>query len=247
MSSLIIITFIVFLVKFIIDLFPRSYSRPNSEMISNEQVANNVKENIRTQLISYNHLYLVDSLRNIYLLPVSQIKLEDPEELRVSYLKVPNYSYYMNSKQFNNMVIVNLNEQKNKILFKNRTCIVDYHIFSLNTKKYLFMLICNKDTNKDMILNERDLLELYLYDFENEKIEILSEKPDYILDLDFINRRNQVMVTIGIDRDNDNIFNRKYEPVILKRIDIESKEIVELMDEEVNDTLQGILDGINSN
>lgn len=248
MSSFIIIAFIFLLIKLIAELIPRNYNRPDYEMISNELTAENAEENIRTQIISYDQLTLVDSLRNIYIMPVSQLKLEKPEELTVAYCQIPDFSYYYRSGSlFNNMIVVNLNMQKSRILFHKRICIVDYRILKIDSKKYLFMLACNTDTNKDNLIDGKDLLELYLYDFEKENIEILSKKPEHILDLDFITPRNQVLVTIGIDRNKDKIFNRQYEPLILKRIDLKTKEIVEILDEEVTNDLQSILDGATNN
>ncbi len=248
MASILILISIILGIVLIVEAWPRTYSRPDTGMISNEEVNENVNENLRTQLISYNNMTLIDSTKNIYIMPVSQLKLDTPEEIpkaEMLYISIPQKPlYYRSGRLFNNIVVLDLKNNINSIIFNQRICIVDYHIFNTNSKNFLFMLVCKKDTNGDKILNQEDLLELLLYDFDNKKVDLLSKKAQHILDLDFINQRNQVVVSIGLDRNDDNIFDRKYEPVILKRIDIESRKIVELLDGKVSDNLQSILDGV---
>lgn len=107
------------------------------------------------------------------------------------------------------------------------------------------MLICRNDTNEDNILNGKDKLELYLYDIETERLEVISEKPEHILNLDYIDKRDQIFLTIGIDRNGDNIFDRRYEPVLIQKVDIPSKSIINILSEQETEKLQRVLDGFN--
>ena len=248
MSSLIIVTVLILLVRIIIDMWPRSYNIPDSDIISNEQVAENLRDSLRTQIISFNQITLIDSASNIYLIPVSQKGLENPEKIPSTEMKMQilDYSYYYRGGNlYNNLIVVDLKNKTNDIIFNSRISIVDYHIFNINNHKYILMLICRNDTNKDNILDGKDLLDLYLYDFGTKKLEIISEKAEHILDLDYIDKRDQVFITIGIDRNKDNIYNRKYEPVEIQKVDISSKSITNVLGEKETEKLQRILDGLN--
>ncbi len=255
MASLLIITLIFVLIQIISELIPTKYPQPDNSIVSSEKANELVQQKKRSHVIKFDSIVLVDSLTSLYIIPISQIKLEELDDLpspsqtslNIEAIKImdPDFSYYLGSGIINNIVIVDMKNEAKKIIYNNRTCIVEYNIFNINNRKVLFLLVCKTDTNNDGELNERDLLELEVYDFSNNSLSKISDKPQHIIDIDIVQKTKEIILTVGIDKNNDNKFDRSKEPVILEKVNLNTYKIEELLSTIITDKLQFILDGIN--
>ena len=142
------------------------------------------------------------------------------------------------------------------MIFKNRVCIIDHELFSYKKMKYLLLVIADSDSNNDNVLNRKDLLNIYMYNIQTNKLTCITESAIHIIDLIKPSTRlyalsgsrkketsNEIFVKIGYDKNSDGIFNAVEEPVFLKRIDIDRNKLTSIMNQSVNEELQSILDG----
>ena len=257
MASLLIVTFIVIIVQIIIDMLFNKYQPHDDAIYSNEKSHELVNQNKRSHVISYNKMVLVDSLRSIYIIPITQIELKDfedlppPSPISPSRPSVPmaleimdiDYPYYMGSGIQNNIVIVDMKNETRRILYEKRICIVNYKIFEINDRKILFLIVCRTDTNNDGKLDENDLLELEAYDFLNNSLDKISKNPQHITRLDIVQETKEVILTMGIDKNGDNKFDSNSEPVRLYKVNFSNLSIERLLSTPLTTKLQSILDG----
>ena len=103
----------------------------------------------------------------------------------------------------------------------------------------MFLLLCNKDTNNDGKLNENDLLEIDLYDFNSSTMKRISKSPQHITKIDIIEKTKDVILTVEID-------NRNEEQVILKRFNIDKLVFEDIIKPEIINELQKIFDSIKN-
>ena len=266
--ALVIIVFLSFIM--IKDIFnDNEYSEigyPDNSLISEEKAKKLINKNLRENIISINSINLIDSLKTLYYAPVSQLRLKKPEEAAdIDYETfgvsgeepmVPDYSYYHSSSSSNNIILINIKEKDSRIIFKKRVCIIDHELYSFKDKKYLLLVIADNDTNNDKLIDRKDLLDIYVYDVFDYKLLRITKSSLHIIDLInpsplFFNRwsdknretSNEIFVKIGYDKNSDGYYNADNEPVLIKRVDLLERKLVNILDQDMQSQLQSILDG----
>lgn len=100
-------------------------------ILSDEKIEGLQKENKREQVISYQTPKLIDTLNQVYIIPVSHKFLHEPEEIDTKILGLLNTSngYESNSDKrysrsyygdFNNIIVYNQKSENTKKLFDKR-------------------------------------------------------------------------------------------------------------------------------
>jgi len=145
----------------------------NTGILSNEETSRLQKDSLRKQIISFNEINIIDSAKQLYLLPVTQADLLDYEHSSelLGLVNTYNRGKFRNVYGFdNNLVICDLLNEKSKIIFDTRVSISNYLVHKSNQKKYLIIKASRIDTNHDKYLNSNDLQELFIYDIELQEL-----------------------------------------------------------------------------
>jgi hypothetical protein len=119
---------------------------------------------LREQEISFEPPTLIDSTLELYIIPISQLNLNEEEYIQNEVLFDKFSSGDRRSKmrieyrgRFNNIILYNKPLQTKKAVFKQKVSINFFRNYKLNNNKFLLLEGANQDTNKDNLLNEEDL------------------------------------------------------------------------------------------
>ncbi|MFK7946060.1 MAG: hypothetical protein AB8G11_00605 [Saprospiraceae bacterium] len=224
------------------------YVEPISEIGTDELL----KDSLRSQIISFDEMLLLDSATKTYLLPITQENLEEVERVSNNgLLGLTNSSSYNSYKikydgyqLYNNLVVYNGLNAESKILFKDKVAIIIESILLYDDKKYVFLLVSTKDTNKDKVLDNNDLQDLYVYTVQSEKLQKI-EKDDATIILNIRKDvvTNSIIVRYGFDRNKNGAFESTYEPAAYKLFDIETMTMKNIVPSNQINELQKILQG----
>jgi hypothetical protein len=253
-GSLAIILIAILIFWAITEIINNSFYRRNNEVeiISNEKAKENFENNIRTQQVSFENLQLVDTINNIYLIPVSQTSLKLAEfiskkeksngELGLLSISGGRSDFYFDNHSFNNALIYDAKDASIQKLFDSRISINRINIEKIAGKSYVLIAATDKDTNKDGILNVEDFKTLYIYSTASKALtEIKSENTDFV-EYTILSEKEQLIINFGLDKNK----NGKYEwnePMIMKGYSIINKKLTEVIAPELINELQYTLDG----
>ena len=154
-----------------------------------------------------------------------------------------SYGYYSGYENMNNILIFNSKDEVSYPVFDRRVSIIDYIVYSIANKKYLFLVLCENDSNNDGYLNKNDLLSLYSYDIYSKEMKRINKKDEFILHSYRLENSDKIIIEIGIDRNNDNKFIPENEPMVFKQFNIITHDYTQLINNEIIQNLQNILDG----
>ncbi len=231
------------------DLFRRDNYYTNNGIIATEETDQLVQDSLRKQVISFKDIQIIDSLTQTYLLPVTQANLADAEYAYNSVALMNTKSigksyekYYGNI--YNNLVLYNANDQSSEILFKERISIENFLIHEEGGLKYIVIPACNIDSNKDKFLNDDDLQELFIYDYQRKLLKKIEAQENYTTLRAFQpSQSNDLIVHFGIDRNKNGIFERAKEPMIFYKVNLEDMRLEEFVNEQEITKLQQLLEG----
>ena|GEM_PF-3126432 len=234
-----------------------------SDLISREKADANLKSGIEEQIIVYNELIVIDSVKQIYIIPVTQKTLGDiesgnrdrsgygtsggsgdPRNRPVNTFR-PYYfgSIHSYNGIFNNLIMYDSKNNFSECLFNTRIALIDFVPVILNNKRKLFILASTDDTNKDSVINKDDLITPFLYDFEKREIEKLEEKNRLILDYKYIRETEDVFLSVAIDKNGNNTFDFKNEPNVLEKYDKNLNKFVPVVNDSLSTVLQNLVNG----
>lgn len=227
----------------------RSSNNDYNGILAIEETNQLLQDSLRKQIISFNKIQVVDSVAQIYLLPVTQANLADAEStngvLGLLDSKSTGKSYerfYGNI--YNNLIIYDLTNATTKMVFDKRISIEDFIIHKNNKDTYIVIPGCSIDSNDDKFLNSEDLQELFIYDLKNDTLSKIRAMENYTTIRAFqAPMSNELVVHFGIDRNKNGVFERSKEPMIYYYIDFENMEIKEFVSVSQIQELQNLLEG----
>ena len=239
---------VIALIAFLIEI--SSYGRYDYEdegILATEQTEELLKDSLRRQIISFDQIFVIDSVSQTYLLPVSQANLTSPE-LANDLLGLTNSYETKYSKSYlniyNNLLIHNTLVDSTKLIFKDRISIGDFGYHTINEQKYLWITGCSVDSNQDKMLDEDDLQELFIYDIANEELTKIATNENYTtLRVYQPAKSTDIIVHFGIDRNENGIFESRREPMAFYKLDLVEKELQPFADQAQINQLQRLLEG----
>ena len=231
-----------------------SYTDNNSTVDNTLQVTDSMKQDnskIR-QLASYLEPELADSLNNIYIIPVTQKTLEHPvedtniaKEQMLKFNRLGSYSStyeYGEGDSYNNIIIYRKNQALKKPLFDFRINITRFYVQTTNNRKYLFVAGTKGDTNKDGSYSNDDLLNLYLYDLEDDYLKTISVDHATFMDAQNLYQTDEMVLSFGLDINMDGSFDISREPKHLKMYSITRDELTDFIPPQMNEVIQKMVD-----
>lgn len=230
------------------------YEEEESGILSEEKIQELQKEEKREQLISYQLPRLVDTINQIYIVPISHKSLEYAESYQedgvlglVSMEYKPSQSDRRYSRRhygkFNNIVLYDYKSGKTEKLFDERLNFENIHIEYFEDDILLVVQAAHMDTYKDQVINLEDLKSLYIYSLSQRKLKLIREKNIDVADYRFVSSSKDFHVTLGTDRNGDGYFDDYREPATFMKYDYENEALIQVISKDLELELQAKLDG----
>lgn len=226
----------------------RSYSRDNRNSgITLDTLRNKNLEILRDQEITFNNARLVDSLKSIYIVPVSSVNLELPEKVSTG-----TNLFFDNSTKFNvdysgtfhyhNLIIYSPLTGEKRILFERKLSFRYFETFTIKDKHYVIFLGTQRDSNNDNKLNHRDLQDFFIYDITSQKTYTYSFPNSSAQEYQLIFGADILFLYFSIDKNLNGAFDYEREPNYIKQVSLVNFEIHDFLDTQQIQKLQKTID-----
>ncbi len=245
----------ILLLSFAISELFRSFRNNDNDngILSSDKIEELQKENKRQQIVSYELPKLVDTLNLVYMIPVSQKTLNEPENIDEGILGLLDTYGEVESRgkryskryygSFNNLLIYNYKDQALQKLFNKRVNFGEIRTEYFESDVLILFEASSKDTFKDGVINLQDYKSLYLYSLDNKELkEIRMDNAD-ISNYSFIPNTKDLLVQFGLDQNGDGKYDYYNEPSVVRKFDFKSGALVEIVDGEIKESLQKKLEG----
>lgn len=204
-------------------------------------------EIIRTQAITFNSEYQLDTAIAMYLIPVSQVNLEKEERMKLEggsgfEYTSSDYGYGYHHGLYNNFVLFNGDTGQKIKLFNEKVAISDWSYLKFNETEVLLFIGTKTDFNHDNLLDEKDYQGLFTYYMEDEQMIEYNFGHKTVLEFERMKKTGLVSIKLGIDKNGDFEFDRSTEPLEIMVLNAKSKEIDELISAEMKAEIQQIVD-----
>lgn len=231
------------------ELRPSPYNYPNG-LIAEDQAQKFLKESHKKQLISYESPKLLDSLKSIYFIPVSQTglvsMLKEEAEMN-SILNRTSASYHYESARhfgdYNNILIYDSQKDSSHILFEDRLNFNVINQIYVEDDILLSLKAANTDTDSSGIMDMQDLLHLYVYSLETKQMRVVGQKNSTVLNYAIINESKDLIIQFGKDYNEDGNYDSQEEPSYVMRYYYKTRQLVPVITENLSLKLQQQLQG----
>ncbi len=214
-----------------------------------ESLGNGQERVIRDQALSFGRPRLIDTLGAVYIIPVSQVNLENSEEVLLAkeeFGLLNTFSkgsrYYHFEGYFNNVICYDQKTDERYPLFKEQIVITEFEAHQIGGHFYLFLQGASRDSNQDKKLDEKDLKALYIYDFDKNELDRYGYEH---MGLDWYyltNDMTELMMAYAQDSNEDGIIDRYQEPSIIKKMNLNMRKVEDLIDNDLKLELQQLID-----
>ncbi|MBS2209876.1 hypothetical protein KEM09_00565 [Carboxylicivirga mesophila] len=236
---------------FISDLLPRQRV-DNNTLVADDKAEQLVANNLRKHLVSFDAPHLVDTAALLYIIPVKTKQLSRPEDIGEGVMnmyeeegsfrssKWGKRTYYYDA--FNNLLVYDGQADTTHKILDERVVGTDLTYNYMEKDVLLIFNIVDSDTNNDGEISEEDLSTLHIYSVGNQKLMPLPVSSTTVLNYERVPDKHQLMVTLGVDRNNDGRFDYKNEPTTIVCFDWEHNRVNTIISEELKSELQQIID-----
>jgi len=230
-----------------------SYDDIETGILSDDKIEKLQKENKREQVISYQNPKLIDTINSIYIIPVSHKNLNEAENINglLNIRKTSSSSYESNDSRYsrqyygayNNLIIYNQQNDLTNKLFDKRVNFnnIDSEYFS--DEILLLFKVAEKDTYKNGVINLSDFKSLYIYSLNKKELKKIENSEMDIVSYKFLNESKDLIISFGIDKNNDGKFEDLNEPTIIKKYNYKTGKLTDIIGEKTNSELQKMLEG----
>ncbi len=257
-STLAAVLLIVFIISFIVETWPRgTYDNSPQGLLADEQVSALADENLRKQVLSYETPWLIDSLKSIYIIPVSIRTLNKPEETTppdVYYDLLdmhPSHSRGKISKDriefyrtnYVNLIVYDAPRDKTTSLFNQRVIVGDIQPYYFKDEILLIFYAATKDTNQNGIIDLTDLRSLYIYSFETGELRTFSDGENQAIDYQFIEQTKNLLVKYKLSQYKKEQFGYEQVPNKIMKYNFETQELTPIIPTDIEQKMQGLVEG----
>lgn len=228
--------------------YNRNYPPYEPGIISEETADSLIFEKKRDQILTFDQFQLIDTLKNVYLIPVGQRNLNESESTGDLLGLVNVYTRGYDEGRFkygiiyNNLILFEPQIDKSTLIFDRRISISDYTFVDFHS--CLIIQGAEIDSNKDGYIDGYDVQQLYLYDLEERKLDLIKSNENLSL-LQFaagIEQREMVF-QFGQDRDKNGEFEDSFEPKVFFKLNMEKKKLQPVISKEQLNQIQKLLEG----
>jgi hypothetical protein len=240
---------LISLAVFISDIWPGGRNIQDG-LLSDEQAAGLQQENKRKQIVSYGMPDLIDTVNLVYIVPVAAQTLERPEGTVPEALDLyPSSSfgkterYYYSSPRFTNLLVYDSKNETAEQLFSQRVLAGMYHPAYFQDDILLLFLFADKDTNNDGAINLDDYTALGIYSFRNKELLRVAREGCTVCAYNFIEGSKDLLVMFGSDKDKNGQYNESKEPSFVMHYHCQTRQLTDIVPEEMQDNLQRLVEG----
>lgn len=241
------------------DAYRRWTRPPRDEVVSTDRAERLARDKKRLNLVSTNHAELIDASRALYLVPISQKRLREPESYETGQVTVSqmtaarsrqqetapewrSYQVAQGGGSYNNLVLYRRSTGERTVLFDERVGVTEWLVVNDPTSYSLFVLLAPTDTNDDGVLQRDDRRTLLEYRLDTGEKRVLTDSSRHIRRVDYQPRDQTLFVTLGVDHDGDGTFQPDTEPTRLHRVDRAAGTLRPVVPDSTRTRLQSILD-----
>lgn len=221
-------------------------------IVSEETTDSLLAEEVRRQIITFNQIELIDSINQVYLIPVSHRNLERDESTG-DILGLTNIykggdefesKRYKSGVNYNNLIVYHSIEGVSKVIFENRISISDYLFIENKGIQYVVIRGTNEDSNKDGYVDSYDLQKIIVYDIrKGEVLEIKAKDGLSYINFADIKSDQELFIQFGVDRNKNGEYEIEFEPKIYYKLDLPEGSLTPIVTEEQINSLQKLLEG----
>ncbi|OGJ84487.1 MAG: hypothetical protein A2268_10870 [Candidatus Raymondbacteria bacterium RifOxyA12_full_50_37] len=240
------------------DFIPRSHNQ--NAVISSDKVAALSADNKFQKILDFNLPIELDSTKGYYLFSIDQKTLHEPKQFKRGETVSDYYEsmplgggvgsraalskkiYFGN---FNNFIFSENCNSNFRLLFQFRVSANRVEYFTLPSSPLLIMRGASIDTDKDGVLTQRDMQELYIYNILKDTLVMVQNANSTIIDFKYLHHINKFIIKYGVDDNNDGTFNYLSEPSVLKSYDFTSNKLESILDSSTVNHAFEILAGKN--
>tara|TARA_R110002049_G_scaffold154302_1_gene318765 strand:+ start:3237 stop:4049 length:813 start_codon:yes stop_codon:yes gene_type:complete len=236
----------------IISLLDFSNSDNNGLKIQNQvTTVNDTTEFIRTQAVTFNPPFQLDTAQSKFLVAVGQVNLETDEKVRVgssSFSKSYNYEYSRQAQYglFNNFIYYDYSSDLSQKIFNERVIITKWEFVKIDSIEVILFQGTSNDDNSDGQIDYNDYQSLFAYYIANNDLKIYDFGQKTVLDFFSMNKTALVSIELGIDKDNDFDFESSSEPQEITTLNLRTKSIQPIVSDQLKNEIQEIIDGIKN-
>lgn len=194
--------------------------------------------------MSFERFQVADSVNQIFIIPVTQASLDNPESSDKSLGLMNNFSSkgYYDELVYNNIAIHYGKIDSTVIIFKDRLSLGEYMI--TREKEFLIASGCKSDTNGDKFLNSKDLQNLYVYELNNRQTQYIKTPPNHTtLQVYEPKESNIILCKFRVDRNENGEFEDNIEPTVFMKLNKSDMTLTPLISKTDIEELQKTLEG----
>lgn len=244
------------IVLIVVEFLPRGgYEEMPEGLIAEEKTEALNQENLRKQIVSYESPWLIDTLKSIYIVPVSIRTLRNPEEavalgelglMDASVRSFKKGGYY-NRKYFEgkyaNLILYNAIEEKATSLFGERIIIGKVEVYYFENDILLVFYAAAKDTDKNGIIDLYDQRSLYVYSMNTGITRKISDGDNQVTDYKFMEKSKDMLVEFELSQYKENQFQTAYLPKKVMKYNFDSQILSNIIPDEIQNEMQKLVEG----
>lgn len=247
---------LISLLTFVVSDISSSFGSNNQDgILSDEKIELLQKENKRQQIVSYQIPELVDTVNLIYMIPVSQKTLNNPEGIEddgvLGLLDMHEGSFSSGKKyrkrtyygSYNNLLIYDAKKENSNKLFDDRVNFEKIDTKYFDNDVFIVFTAATADSYKDGLINANDLKKLYIYSVAEQKLKDVGLNNADVIAYKFVNESKNLLVQFGIDYNENGKYDSSKEPKTLRLFNYKSGELSEIVSKEIHSQLQKKLEG----
>lgn len=257
--SLGVIFLTVCIVMLVIEMLPRrNYNDQPQGLISDERTEVLNQENLRKQIISYESPWLIDTLRSIYIVPVSIKTLNKPEEAEQ---EIPlglrgQLNLFDSSKRgkgyyggryfegkYANLIIYNPGEENATSLFNERIIIGEVASYYFKDDILLVFYTASKDTDKNGIIDLSDLRTLCVYSLQTGIMRKISDNDNQVEGYQFVENAKDLLVEFNLSQYKGSQFDNYQSPGKVMKYSFDSQKLSNIIPEKIQTDMQKLVEG----
>jgi hypothetical protein len=212
LGILALISFLFLALNDVFRVFDSNNDYQDPGIVTEESVNGDEGENANKLLVSYSFPTLIDTIGQVYLIPIgykTNYELQDEykrdllskDKTAETYGGYNSYDYSYSEQTYVNMVIYDSKTGISEILFKQKLLLGSFTIQNFKDDVFLLMEAALADTDKDGKITMTDNNSLFIYSTRNKSLKHLQYKDKSLINYTNIPTSKDYMVRFGIEPD----------------------------------------------
>ncbi|GHT54492.1 hypothetical protein FACS189451_09560 [Bacteroidia bacterium] len=259
LGVILLVIFIIMMLPEVTRIFYRGhYDDTPSGLLAGDKIEQLKQENMRKQIVSYETPWLIDTLKSVYVIPVSITTLRRPEEIPVADEGLmslmdpfPDFSKgkrgYYESKAFDgsytNLILYYPLENKTLSLFNERILIGGVQAYYFKDDILLVFYSADKDTDKNGVIDLNDVKNLCIYSLQTERLQKVSDGESSVNQYQFIENTKDLLIKFWLYPYKDKQFITQQTPSKIMKYEYASQKLSDVIPQKIQADMQQLIEG----